>query len=299
MKIAVMGAGAVGCYYGGLLARAGHEVTLVGRPALVEAVSANGLHLESAAFDGQVKLKAAADASGVAGAELVLVCVKSPDTEDAARAMAPHLAPDAIVLSLQNGVDNADRLRLHLSQPVWPAVVYVATGMAGPGHVRHFGRGELVIDEDTSLDAIARQLVAAGIPIERSGNVPGALWTKLVANCAWNAMSAITQLSYGQLFAGHAEATLGDVTDECLAVAKAAGVTMPGDTWASVLRIADTMPGQHSSTAQDLARGKPSEIDHLNGYVMRRGEGLGVPTPVNRLLHRLVRLLEDKAKAGR
>src|SRR5437879_1605905 len=143
--IAVMGAGAVGCYYGGMLARAGHEVTLIGRPLHVEAVRGAGLRVQAQAFDERVRVEASAEAAAVSGAKLVLVCVKSPDTAAAARAMAPHLDGDARVLSLQNGVDNAERLREGLAQEVIAAVVYVATEMAGPGHVRHHGRGELVI----------------------------------------------------------------------------------------------------------------------------------------------------------
>src|SRR5262245_19106464 len=108
-NVAVMGAGAVGCYFGAMLARAGAHVRLVGRPALVEAVARDGLRFEGVDFKGRIALSATADAAGVAGAGLVLFSVKSPDTETAARAIAPHLTPDAIVLDLQNGVDNCER----------------------------------------------------------------------------------------------------------------------------------------------------------------------------------------------
>src|SRR5436190_5633798 len=118
MKIAVMGAGAVGCYYGGMLARAGHDVTLIGRPTHVDAMRRDGLLLDTQTFKSQVAVQASTEPSGVGGAALVLFCVKATDTESAAAAMAPHLAPDTLVLSLQNGVDNADRLRAVLAQPV-------------------------------------------------------------------------------------------------------------------------------------------------------------------------------------
>lgn len=145
MKIAVMGAGAVGCYYGGMLARAGHAVVLVARPVHVEAIRQNGLLLDTQTFQERVQLQAETEARAVQGAQCVLFCVKSTDTESAGRAMAPYLGTDTVVLSLQNGVDNAERLQAVLQRPVLPAVVYVAAGMAGPGHVRHHGRGELVI----------------------------------------------------------------------------------------------------------------------------------------------------------
>lgn len=298
MKIAVMGAGAVGCYYGGMLARAGHEVTLIGRAQHVDAVRRDGLWLDTQSFQAHVPMQASTGAEGVRGAQLVLCCVKSSDTEAAAAAMAPHLAPDALVLSLQNGVDNADRLQALLPQRVVPAVVYVATEMAGPGHVKHHGRGELVIGPLPGSEALVAQFAAAGVPVQISDNVAGALWAKLILNCAYNALSAISQLPYGRLVQGvGVEAVMRDVVQECLAVAQGCGVTVPGDIGEAVRRIALTMPGQSSSTAQDLARGKPSEIDHLNGLVLRRGEALGIATPVNRVLHTLVKLLEGRAPA--
>ncbi|BAN25444.1 ketopantoate reductase family protein [Caballeronia insecticola] len=296
MKVAVMGAGAVGCYYGGMLARAGHDVVLIARPQHVEAIMREGLRLDTQHFDERVRVSASIEASAVKGAELVLFCVKSTDTDSAAQALAPYLDGDALVLSLQNGVENAARLRELLPQEAAAAVVYVASEMAGPGHIRHHGRGELVIEPSTMSEAVARAFVDAGVPTEISDNVRGALWAKLVLNCAYNALSAITQMPYGKLVQGEGVTrAMRDIVDECLAVATADGVTIPGDVDAAVRRIAETMPNQFSSTAQDLARGKKSEIDHLNGLIVRRGEALGVPTPANRLLHVLVRLIENKA----
>src|SRR6202163_2238766 len=152
MKIAVMGAGAVGCYYGGMLARDGHDVVLIGRPQLVEAVQRQGLRLETQTFDEHISISASTEGSAVQGAQLVLFCVKSTDTESGAAAIKPHLAPDAVVLSLQNGVENADRLRALLQQEVIAAAVYVGVEIAGPGHVRHHGRGELVIGRSKASD---------------------------------------------------------------------------------------------------------------------------------------------------
>ena len=298
IKVAVMGAGAVGCYYGGMLARAGHEVVLIARPIHVAAINRHGLRLQTAAFDEQVSrhLSASSEASAARGADLVLFCVKSTDTASAGASMRAYLAPGALVLSLQNGVENADVLRGVLTQqPVAAAVVYVATAMAGPGHVQHNGRGELVIEPSSSSKVVAQALVAAGVPTEISGNVRGALWAKLILNCAYNAVSAITQLPYGITSAGDGvQAMMQDVVAECLAVASADGVQVPGDVNAAVQKIAVTMPSQFSSTAQDLARGKRSEIDHLNGFIVRRGEALGVATPANRVLWALVKLLEGK-----
>lgn len=296
LTIAVTGAGAVGCYYGGMLARAGHTVTLIGRPDHVAAIRQGGLRLEAQGFDEHVGLQASTEPSAVAGAQLVLFCVKSTDTAPAAASIAPHLSADALLLTLQNGVDNDIRLRELLPQEILPAVVYVATAMAGPGHVRHHGRGELVIGPSRRSQAVAQALIAAGVPTSISDNVRGALWAKLILNCAYNALSAITRLPYGELVRQPGiPATIAGLVAECSAVARADGITVPGDVDAAVRDIATTMAGQFSSTAQDVMRGKRSEIDHLNGYVVARGEALGVGTPLNRTMLALVKAIEKTA----
>lgn len=296
LTVAVMGAGAVGCYYGGMLARAGHRVTLIGRPQHVDAIQREGLRMDTQSFDERVPVQASTEAAAVAGAQLVLFCVKSGDTESAGEEIRPHLAPGAVVLSLQNGVDNAERLRRVLPQhTVAAVVVYVATEMAGPGHLKHHGRGDLVIEPFEGSDALARTLIASGVPTEVSPDVRGALWAKLTINCAYNALSAVAQLPYGGLLkVDGVREVIRDVIAECQAVAAAEGISMPGDVAAAARRIGETMQGQYSSTAQDVARGKTSEIDHLNGLVVKRGEALGVPTPANRVLHTLVKLVEHK-----
>lgn len=293
MRIAVMGAGAVGCYFGGMLARAGHSVVLICRPVHVAAIRRDGLFLDTVTWQAHVALEASTEPDAVRGAELVLFSVKSTATESAAAAIRPHLAPDAMVLTLQNGVDNATRLKAVLTQEVAPAVVRVAAEMAGPGHVQHRGRGDLLIAASARTEQVAALLIAAGVPTELSDNVHGALFAKLIGNCAYNALSAISRLPYGPLSRGEGvQQVVGDVVRECLDVAAGMGVTVPGDVWAAIDAGVQAMPTQLSSTAQDLARGKRSEVDHLNGYVVRQGEALGIATPVNRVLHTLVKLLE-------
>jgi 2-dehydropantoate 2-reductase len=303
--VAVLGAGAVGCYFGGMLARAGHSTVLIGRRAHVDAFRAAGLHFEGLTFEEHVPVEASTEPEAVKGARLVLFCVKSTDTERAAEQIAPHLSPDALVANLQNGVDNTERIQARVRCPVIPAVVYVATEMKGPGHLKHHGRGDLVIGSldgapsNAAQEEIKAWFEAAGVPVVISDNVAGELWAKLVVNCAYNAISAISQLPYGRMIQGPAvRDVMRDVVEETLAVAKAAGVRLAPDMLAKTYRIAEAMAGQYSSTAQDLARGRPTEIDHLNGYVLRQGEALGVPTPANRALYALVKLLEAKGPAG-
>lgn len=304
-SIAVVGAGAVGSFFGAMLARAGHRVTLIGRAAHVEAIQREGLRLQMAGRTELIRVAASTDLGAVRGADLVLFSVKSTDTDAVARSLAPLLAPQAAVLSLQNGVENAALIGRHLAQTVVSAVVYVATAMPGPGIVAHHGRGDLVIgaasgssSRDPGLSARLQGLVdlfaSAAVPVRISPDVMAELWTKLMVNCAYNAVSGLAQAPYASLAALPAVVELQQaVVREVVALAAAEGVDLPLDAALEAMaRIAVAMPGQHSSTAQDMARRRPSEIDHLNGFVARRGRERGVPTPVNQALFALVKLVE-------
>ncbi len=296
LRFAVVGAGAVGCYFGGILARAGHHVTLIGRPHHVLAIQQHGLLLTTKEFEDYIPLQASTELTAVKDADVILFCVKSTDTIATAEQLKPYLSSDAVILSLQNGVENAELIRSVLPHPVIPAVVYVATEMVGDGHVKHNGRGELVIGTSSSSASIAEVLSFAAIPTQVSDNVLGALWAKLIVNCAYNALSAITQLPYGELVLQDGVQTMmEELVVECLAVATASGVVVPGDSRENVKQIALSMANQTSSTAQDLARGKRSEIDYLNGYVCRQGQLHHVPTPINHTLTSLVKMLEKSA----
>jgi 2-dehydropantoate 2-reductase len=306
--VAVVGAGALGCLFGGMLARAGTPVTLIGRPAHVAAIRQHGLRFESRGITETIPVAATENMGAVRGARLALFCVKSSDTDDVARAMAPHLDREAVVLSLQNGVDNVERIRAQVPNVVFPGLVYVAAQMSGPGSVHHTGGGSLTIGQlkayagdDGSdrrlLEQIAALFAGAGIKVTISEAVEVDLWTKLVMNSAYNAISALTGSQYGRMVAlPEIRAVMADAVNEVVAVAAAKGVRLPGDLVEQAIRLADGMPVTISSTAQDLLRGRRTEIDHLNGYVVREGEALGIATPVNRTLNALVKLVEQKAK---
>jgi 2-dehydropantoate 2-reductase len=305
-RIAVLGAGAVGCYFGGMLARAGAPVTLIGRSSHVEALTRNGLFLDGLHFQQQIPVSASTQVSAVRGAEIVLFCVKTLDTEEAAKSLLPHLAPSAAVISLQNGVDNVERIRSAAKIDAFAAVVYVAAAMTAPGRVKHSGRGDLILGDlpgrgeeegnrQRQLESIATLFERGGVPCRVSENVEGELWTKMIINCAYNPVSALGRAKYyrttGNLWT---RAVMVKVVEEASALARAAGVRLPDVNMVeTVLKISETMANATSSTAQDLARGKRTEIDSLNGYLVRRGAELGVATPVNQTLHALVKLLEE------
>jgi len=300
-RVAVIGAGAVGGYFGGIMARTGASVVMIGRPAFVEAVNAKGLFLDTAKFQEMVRVEASSELSAVRGADIVLFCVKTTDTAATARELATFLSPAAVVVSLQNGVDNVEQIRAASGIDPIGTVVYVGAAAPEPGRVRLLGRGDLVIGPETERTIrLAAQFVRCGVPCRVSHNIEGELWTKFVINCALNAASALGQAKYGRIAeSADGRQLLRSIVEEMMAVATAANLTLPSmenseAACAVVMSIATQMPEQLSSTGQDLKRGKRTEIDSLNGYVARRGAELGVPTPVNQALYTLVKLAEGQ-----
>jgi 2-dehydropantoate 2-reductase len=301
-----VGAGAVGCFFGAMLARAGARVTLIGRPGAkrpgFEAIAREGLRVDSINFQERVTLGVSSDPAAVRGAEIVLFAVKTIDTDSAARGIAAHLDPASILVSLQNGVENEAQIRAGLSPGaiVVPAVVFVAAAMPAPGHLIHGGRGDLVIGAGRvappagALERIAAMFEAAAVPCRISQNIEGDQWFKLVWNCAGNAISALGRASYGLI--GRVEPAselMAQAAREVIAVARAAGVKMPDvDPVEAGMKVARSFGAATSSTSQDIERGRRTEIDSLNGFIVRRGDELGVPTPANRALWALVKLLE-------
>jgi 2-dehydropantoate 2-reductase len=301
-RIAVVGAGAVGGYFGGLLTRAGAPVAMIGRPAFVEAVKKNGLFLDTLQFQESVQVEASTEIDAVRGAEVVLFCVKTTDNATTARALAPLLVPGTLVLSFQNGVDNVEQIRAAAAIEALPTVVYVAASVPEPARVKHVGRGDLVFGPTNErTERAAALFTRAGVPCRISENIEGELWTKLIWNCALNAVSALGRAKYGQIAASaDARKVVETVVDEVLSVAHAANVHPPGledpkTAIAGAFKIATQMAEALSSTAQDMNRGKRTEIDSLNGFVSRRGAELGVATPVNHALYALVKLAEGRS----
>ncbi len=299
-RVAVVGAGAVGSYFGGMLARAGAPVTMIGRAAFVEAVRNSGLFLDTVHFQERVKVEASTEIADAKGADLVLFCVKTTDTAEAAKELAKFLSPATIVASLQNGVNNQEEIHSVSGIEALPMVVYVAAAMAAPGHIKHLGRGDLVVGpKNERTEKLATLFEKAKVPCRITENIHGELWTKLVWNCALNAVSGLGKVTYGEIIASEdAKRVVEAAVYEVLAVAHAKKISPPGledpkAALAGAFKIAEQMSGTRSSTAQDMARGKRTEIDSLNGYVARVGAELGVATPVNHTLYTLVKLQEQ------
>lgn len=300
--VAVVGAGAVGCYFGGMLARSGVPVKLIGRAPHMEAIARDGLLLDRMRVHQRIPMAATTSLEdGVRDAGVILFCVKTVNTETAARELQPFLAPKAALLSFQNGADNADRIYSAIHRHAVPVAVYVAAEMTAPGHVTHTGRGDLVMGHragwppEPDLKPLAAMFEQAEIPCRISGAIETELWTKMVMNCAYNAISALTRARYGRLIQfAPVRAVAERAIAETVAVARADGVSLSESAMVeAALQLGEKMSGATSSTAQDIARGRPTEIDSLNGYVARRAAALGIATPVSDTLYALVKLLGE------
>jgi 2-dehydropantoate 2-reductase len=301
-RIAVVGAGAVGGYFGGMFVRAGAPTVFIGRKHFADTINSKGLVLDKSQGQERIKANATVEMSAVQDCSLILFCVKANDTSATAKQMAPFVRRDTTVVCLQNGVDNAERVRAAANVLAIPAAVYVAVSVPEPGRVKHLARGDLIIGPPSEKTTeIAKVFDRAGIPCRISENIEGELWLKLLRNCALNAISALGHARYGDIAQNiDAKQLMKDIVDEVLAVARKAGVVMPGvhdreSGMAAAMELAMQMADAFSSTAQDLNRGRPTEIDALNGYIARRGAELGVPVAVNHALFTLVKLAEQKS----
>jgi 2-dehydropantoate 2-reductase len=300
-----MGAGAVGTYYGALLARAGHDVTLVARGAHLDALAGAGRAIVREA-DGtrwDVPVRAAAAPDGPAP-DLAIVTTKSHHTLDAARALAPAIGPGTTVLSLQNGVENVGRLASVLgAERVLGAIAFVGLRVEEPGVVDHEAEGWVKMGDPAGLTpraTAAFALVEPAWDVVLSERIVHDQWHKLLWNAGFNAICAITGATAGEALAtAGSEALVRGAMWEVVAVAARHGVTLgPAD----VDEMAAPNPelrDYHPSTARDLAAGKPLERDALCGFLAREGEALGVPTPVNRVLDGLLALQEDRSRTRR
>lgn len=302
MKVAVVGAGAMGCLFGAFLARAGADVRLLDHtPAVVEVLRRRGIRLRAADGETVVPVGAAALRPEELGtADWVLVAVKAHQTRSALGSLPPLLGPETPVLTLQNGLGAADEIAAAVGagRTLVGATAQGATLLA-PGEVRHGGRGETVLGPYRGplgqAPAVAEALSRAGLPARAVADPGPHLWRKLAVNCGINALAALTGVLNGRIpEIPEAAALLTEAVAEAAAVARAVGVDLgdPASLARSVLGVAAATGANRASMGQDVDRRTPTEIDWINGAVVREGERLGVPTPVNRTLARLVKTLE-------
>jgi 2-dehydropantoate 2-reductase len=293
MKIAMMGSGGVGGFFGARLANAGYDVTFIARGAHLEAMRRSGLTIENEP-QGDIhvaRVKAAADPGEVGPVDIVVLSVKLWDTADAARAIAPMVGSSTGVLSLQNGVVKDDILREHFpAEQVMGGVGYVATHISRPGVIRQTGTMQRVIVGEYDGRASDRvkflyeALVKSGVQAELSDDVRRAIWEKYVFLVGLSATTTTMRKTLGPIRSNaQTRAFLLDVMREVVAVGRAIGVALPADFAEQRLAFADTLPvDMTSSMHHDLERGNRLEVNWLSGGVVDLGRKAGVPTPANR-----------------
>ena len=307
MKISIIGSGAMGSLFGGRLSLAGHEVVLYDvHREHVEAVKRGGLAIEQAG-SGEVTVAspaASVDPEDVRGSQAMIVFVKSTATEEAAKQFVPYASPDTVVLTLQNGLGNEAIIRRYFgAERTAAGVTSQGATFLGPGRIRHAGRGPTHIGMAdggaAKLAPLAAALTAAGFETHVEGDVADLIWNKLIINVGINALTALTGKPNGRLLDfEETKAIMADLVAEALAVAAARGVRIThADSLQTVYEVAKKTGANRSSMLQDFDRGRASEIDFINGAIVREGAELGIPVPVNATLTRLIRALE-KARAS-
>jgi 2-dehydropantoate 2-reductase len=288
MHILVMGAGGVGGFFGAKLWKSGESVTLVARGEHLAAIRRDGLRIRSAS-EGEyvVRPEAVAEPKGLPPADVVLFCVKSFDTERAAEQLRPVVGPETAVLSLQNGIDNEDKIDAILGAGhALGGVAQVFAVIERPGVIAHHFAGRIIFGElDGRRSARAERLLGAleraGIAVELTTRVRRALWEKYLFICAVAGMTAVTRSPIGVIRdTPEAWAMFRRILEEMAALAAAADAGLPGDVVEQIMKLAGAIaPGNHSSLYQDLSQGKRLELEALHGHAVRLGERLGVRLP--------------------
>jgi len=302
MKIAVIGAGAMGSLFGALMAEGGHEVWLCDvRQNHINAVKKNGLKIE---FEGKirnVRLNAAANPQQIGDSDLVLIFVKSTQTRPAAESAALLAGPNGLVMTLQNGMGNADAIAEYISpnRIVAGTTAHGAT-MLTAGSIRHAGAGPTTIGmwaggskEFQSARQVADLLCGAKIKCAAVEDVRPVIWDKLLVNVGINAITALTGIENGQLLDLDLTRELSRAAvEEAASVAKARGIEIREDPTVHVFQVAAATAANRSSMGQDVDHHRPTEIDAINGFVAREAQRMGIEAPVNRTLTALIRTME-------
>jgi 2-dehydropantoate 2-reductase len=302
MRIAVLGAGAMGSLFGGILAEAGHEVWLVDVwKEHVDAIRQRGLRITGLSGDRVIRrVQAVGSAKEVGGAELVLVFVKSTVTEEAVRGAVSLFEGHTLALTLQNGLGNVERIGSVIGfENILAGITAQGATVVGPGEIFHAGQGLTAVGElkgpvTPRAERVAALFNEAGIQAQVSDNVMGLIWGKLLVNVGINALTALTGLRNGQLL-DHPETmeVMEMAVLEATQVAVAKGIRLPyEDPVSHTMEVARATSGNRSSMLQDVSNRRKTEIEMINGAVVREADELGIQTPVNRVLTDLVRTLE-------
>lgn len=304
MRIAVMGAGAVGAYFGAKLAAAGHDLAFIARGKHLAAMQANGLKVNSPSGNLPIaQARFTGDTGEIGAVDLILFCVKSYDTISVAASLKPLISRDTMILSLQNGVDNAEKIaQLWGDEHTLAGVVYIGAQITEPGVVTHSAGGKIVFGQmdgavGQSAKAIDQMLSAAGIPRELSANIQRVQWSKLLWNAPFCAISCLIRAPMKQIIESEA---LVQLALECMAEVKAAaltrGVDLPPALFDETISFSRGLGAFKPSMLQDLEAGKPLEFEAFNGVVVKRLSQVGKTAPVNQSFYALLEHLDKNTR---
>ena len=300
MRITIVGAGAMGSLFGGMLSRVADVSLLDPWAEHVAAIRRDGLSIADPSGDVVATLQATTDPSEIGPTDLAIIFVKSHRTEWASETAARFLKPGGLALTLQNGLGNRDVIaRVLGEQRAWQGTTAHGATMLGPGHVRHAGKGPTHVEDKAGhrdqIHEIATLFGQAGIETQVSADVESLLWGKLVINVGINALTALLRVRNGVLNeADGPRALMDQAVEEAVQVALAKGVKLPYDDPRQRVREVAVATGANlSSMLQDVLRGSPTEIDVINGVIVRQARELGIPAPVNESLTALIKAVEE------
>ncbi len=298
--IAIVGAGAVGCYFGGLFAKAGFPVTLIAREQQIKPLNNRGLGIQWGERSEYFPVVASSNYAALEDASYVLIAVKAQATLQTASLIAPHLKSNALVLSLQNGLDNAALLKKYIQQPCYSALIYAAVAMTDLNRVKHLGGGNLIIgntipeQSEQGLELLSQLLLFAEIPTQLSKTIIVDMWHKLIINCVLNGLSAIAHINYSELLKSPGILEVMDlIQQECCQIALLEGIHLNKEHIKDLVsHVPHHWPLQLSSTAQDLIKAKATEIDYLNGAIVFKAKRHGAVAPINEMIYSIIKMRE-------
>jgi len=304
VRILIIGAGAIGALFAYFLHRSGQQVVMLERNTeKVESIKKGGLHIEGISGEGIIPVEISSRPSRVGEVDLVMLCVKAYDTEHALLETVPFLHKDTLVLTVQNGLGNVEKIAQAVGweNTLGGITAHGATDL-GSGKIRHAGKGETIIGalsqiRRTRAEDIARIFNDAGIETSVTDDVQGMVWSKVVINAAINPLTAILRLKNGELLHyPEVRETMQEIVEEAVAVTKAKGIHLKWlDPVAQTERVCQATEKNYSSMLQDILSHKRTEIDFINGAIVHEGKALGIPAPVNNALTHLVKAIESLA----
>jgi len=302
MNILVVGPGAVGGYFGGMLAKAGENVTFLAKEAYYNALTPAGLRIKSFKGDFSSKVHAIKGPSEIGNMDLILMCVKSYDTEATAHQIKNNIDENTVVLSLQNGIDNTEKIGSILGRDnVIAGVVLLLAEVVSPWEIHHYSRSEIVMGEtnnnvSSGLKKIVDVFNNANILCSITNNIQKEQWKKLIWNTAFNPLTTLTRSTPKELLSvPETELIVRKIMMETLNVANKIGINIDGNIVNGHIESTRKLDNSKTSMLQDLVKGKRLEIDAINGAVIAKGKEAGIPTPYNDILYSLLKHLSVKA----